>query len=562
MLLNESLFEEWNPDDESSDYLDAMSDKYEEEILEEDFSPSIPKWIRDNNDYIRTLKHSFIDLSRAEFIEMPIPTSIYDINVKDNNNIKLIELRDSSPYSYSRGSFLWIVGVNDDDVYDINGTGRGVAVGKIPFKKLVPFIQNFAIVKKDDKNTSNIPLRDARKEAQKGDINFNREKNSQYSKNQVLGYENGEAILGELKWLTNANYDKSGYYIDQNKLKNKLIELRLKNIDESLNKTNNDLKDLRSKIAEKITNIDFNSENYYQDVKTLQYALGSLAEAIRKFQSLTSNINEITNEDDIDEKTKKERLTYKFKYYMDEIQSYIFDAKKYLSQVVAPSITESLMGKDQTKMFFKIAREIGLETMKDLEDFLNAEQKPGESEFTTMVRYREELGHDFKCADYSKEISQLRKEVDLEDDKEWEIFKKEEILDHEDELSALKRYKKELEDLGCLPIKEKLEEIAVLNPEFNKEEGDYVKIPKLNEGKMSEIDIDIQNAGGKENYIAQLKDEIIDTEDTIKVLNYQIQNVGKGGGFEVEDIPELEEDLEKAEQSLIEKKNILAIVEK
>lgn len=265
----------------------------------------------------------------------------------------------------------------------------------------------------------------------------------------------------------------------------------------------------------------------------------------------------------MDEETKKKDINDNFKYYIDKVQSYIFDSKEYLSRVPTAPITESLMGKDQIKMFFKIAKEIGLETMKDLENFLKNEQKPGESEFATMVRYREELGHDFKGEDHSKEIAQLRKEVDLEDDEEWEIFKEEEILDHEDELSALKRYKKELEGLGCLPVKEKLEEIVVLNPEFNKEdEGDYIKIPKLNEGKMSEIDIDIQNAGGKEEYISQLKDEISDLEDTIKVLKYQIQNAGSGGGFEKEDVPELEEDLEKTAQSLIEKKNILAIVEK
>jgi hypothetical protein len=44
MILNEKLFECFNPDDEATDMLDLEADKKEVE-LQEDFSPSFPKWL-------------------------------------------------------------------------------------------------------------------------------------------------------------------------------------------------------------------------------------------------------------------------------------------------------------------------------------------------------------------------------------------------------------------------------------------------------------------------------------------------------------------------------------
>lgn len=44
MILNEKLFECFNPDDEATDMLDLKADKKEVE-LQEDFSPSFPKWL-------------------------------------------------------------------------------------------------------------------------------------------------------------------------------------------------------------------------------------------------------------------------------------------------------------------------------------------------------------------------------------------------------------------------------------------------------------------------------------------------------------------------------------
>lgn len=44
MILNEKLFECFNPDDEATDMLDLEADK-KEVGLQEDFSPSFPKWL-------------------------------------------------------------------------------------------------------------------------------------------------------------------------------------------------------------------------------------------------------------------------------------------------------------------------------------------------------------------------------------------------------------------------------------------------------------------------------------------------------------------------------------
>ena len=44
MILNEKLFECFNPDDEATDMFDLEADK-KEVGLQEDFSPSFPKWL-------------------------------------------------------------------------------------------------------------------------------------------------------------------------------------------------------------------------------------------------------------------------------------------------------------------------------------------------------------------------------------------------------------------------------------------------------------------------------------------------------------------------------------
>lgn len=127
MILNEKLFECFNPDDEASDMLDLEADKKEAE-LQEDFSPSFPKWLsnaikRDNiGDY---LSKQGIDLNRAEFIEADPPVNGWDPRAKDPNLIKVFYLKtenDNYP-SYQ----LYIPGYyGDTKQFDLSGNYKGI----------------------------------------------------------------------------------------------------------------------------------------------------------------------------------------------------------------------------------------------------------------------------------------------------------------------------------------------------------------------------------------------------------------------------------------------------
>ena len=59
-------------------------------------------------------------------------------------------------------------------------------------------------------------------------------------------------------------------------------------------------------------------------------------------------------------------------------------------------VEEALHGQFEFDTFFKMAKDIGLETLADLEKFLKNERQPGDTEWDTMLKYRASLGDDFK----------------------------------------------------------------------------------------------------------------------------------------------------------------------
>ena len=73
---------------------------------------------------------------------------------------------------------------------------------------------------------------------------------------------------------------------------------------------------------------------------------------------------------------------------------------------------ESIKGKDDLETFFKMAKQIGIKTFGELQDFLEREKEPGDKdEWETMLRYRASLGNDFKI-DPKKNESVNRKIVE------------------------------------------------------------------------------------------------------------------------------------------------------
>lgn len=123
------------------------------------------------------------------------------------------------------------------------------------------------------------------------------------------------------------------------------------------------------------------------------------------------------------------------------------------------------------------------------------------------------------------------KEIGIETLGDLKRFLDTEKLAGESDYQAMSRYRSELGD--DFTIVDDKEDIAVT----------------LDEGAMSELDIDIKNAGGAEEYLIQVAKQIAEKEDEIDTLEFHIAHLGQGF-FDTRDMKELEDDLAKAKDEL------------
>lgn len=128
---------------------------------------------------------------------------------------------------------------------------------------------------------------------------------------------------------------------------------------------------------------------------------------IDDYEAYTEEVN-IVDPDDIEE---AEFQLQEFFDLCDNIGIFVPVVYEEVSLEEDDSIDESFHGKWEIDTALRIAQEIGLNTLKDLRDFLKNESKPGESEFDTLLRYRAELGNDFQI----KESAPLLNEGNYEE---------------------------------------------------------------------------------------------------------------------------------------------------
>lgn len=89
------------------------------------------------------------------------------------------------------------------------------------------------------------------------------------------------------------------------------------------------------------------------------------------------------------------------------------------------SLEEAIHGKEDMETFLKMAKDIGINTLGELDTFLKNEKQPGDKdEWETMLRYRASLGNDFKIDPKKNEglidkikgkIADAKKEKELKD---------------------------------------------------------------------------------------------------------------------------------------------------
>lgn len=566
MILNEKLFECFNPDDEATDRLDLEADKKEME-LQEDFSPSFPKWLinaikRDNiGDY---LSKQGIDLNKAEFIESDPPVNGWDPKAKDPNLIKVFYLKnDNESYPHYQ---LYIPGYyGDTKQFDLSGNYRGIQLKTYSMKQLANHAAAFGYIDISDSKNTTFKIRKERNKAKSGDINLNRDSMKQFSKRDILGYPKDESgfsdwenpILGDLKWLTNRGYDKSGYKIDKDKYKEILKKLKAENYQSTIEESLNKLEDYRSRLIKAISSINLKDSSKLRD---LNRASSYLYDMIESYSDIVKALERIESKDGLSEEDKKEAINWEIKYFLNKFASYEEELKSYLSNLKSKdeSLSESFVAAEDIakyqeyvdydmKTYGEISnvtnrklKESGLEVVKDDHgDYVvTVKEKDGKVECIHSEILKE--SEESNVGLLTDEFIEIALEIGMVTNKDFERFKAEELNGEkptaENLLAAIKRYKQELIDSG-------------------------VDLKNLKEGVMSEIDLEIQNEGGKENYKKELEKEISKLKRWIYFLTKEApkQVAAKISNFDTQE--EVDEALDKAYEDLAEKKTRLKLIQ-
>lgn len=566
MILNEKLFECFNPDDEATDMLDLEADKKEME-LKEDFSPSFPKWLvnaikRDNvGDY---LSKQGIDLNKAEFIESDPPVNGWDPKAKDPNLVKVFYLKDDNEkYPHYQ---LYIPGYyGDTKQFDLSGNYGGVQLKTYSMKQLANHTEAFGYIDISDSKNTNFKIRKERNKIKSGDINLNRDSMKQFSKRDILGYPKDERgftdwknpILGDLKWLTKRDYDKSGYKINKDKYKEILKKLKAENYQASIEEALNKLEDYRSRLIKAISSINLKDS---KDLSVLRSASDYLYRMVESYTDIVKALERIESKDGLSEEDKKESIRWEIKYFLDRFTEYEEELKSYLSNLKSKdeSLSESFVAAEDIakyqeyvdydmKTYGKISnvtnrklKESGLEVVKDDHgDYVvTVKEKDGKVECIHSEILKE--SEESNVGLLTDEFIEIALEIGMVTNKDFERFKAEELNGEkptaENLLAAIKRYKQELIDSG-------------------------VDLKNLKEGVMSEIDLEIQNEGGKENYKKELEKEISKLKRWITFLTKEApkQVAAKISNFDTQE--EVDEALDKAYEDLAEKKAKLKFIQ-
>lgn len=535
--------------------------------LQEDFSPSFPKWlvnaIKKYNigDY---LSKQGIDLNKAEFIESDPPVNGWDPKAKDPNLIKVFYLKDDNErYPHYR---LYIPGYyGDTEQFDLSGNYKGIQLKTYSMKQLANHAEAFGYIDISDSKNTTFKIRKERNNIKSGDINLNRDSMKQFSKRDILGYPKDERgftdwknpILGDLKWLTKRDYDKSGYKINKDKYKEILKKLKAENYQASIEEALNKLEGYRSRLINVLSSINLKDS---KDLNVLRSASDYLYRMIESYTDIVKALERIESKDGLSEENKKESIRWEIKYFLDRFTEYEEELKSYLSNLKSKdeSLSESFVTAEDIakyqeyvdydmKTYGEISnvtnrklKESGLEVVKDDHgDYVvTVKEKDGKVECIHSEILKE--SEESNVGLLTDEFIEIALEIGMTTNKDFERFKAEELGGEkptaENLLTAIKRYKQELLDAG-------------------------VNLKDLKEGVISEIDLEIKNAGGKEEYQKELEKEVSKLERWITFLTKEApkQVAAKISNFDTQE--EVDEALDKAYEDLAEKKARLKFIQ-
>lgn len=433
-------------------------------------------------------------------------------------------------------------------------------------KQLANHAEAFGYIDISNSKNTNFKLRKERRDAQAGDINLKRDSNKQYSKRDIVGYPKDERgftdwrnpILGDLKWLTNRGYDKSGYKINKDKYKEILKKLKAENYQAAIEETLNKLEDYRSRLINVLSSMNLKDS---KDLSAVNLASDYLYRMIESYTEVVKALERIESKSDLSEEDRKSSINWEVKYFLNKFTEYEEDLKRYLVKIEPKTecLGESLIAAEDLakyqeyvdydmKTYGEISdvtnrklKESGLEVVKDDHgDYVvTVKEKDGKVEECIHPEILKESEED-NVGLLTDEFVEIALEIGMTTNKDFERFKAEELNGEkptaENLLTAIKRYKQELLDAG-------------------------VDLKDLKEGVMSEIDLEIKNAGGKEEYQKELEKEISKLERWITFLTKEApkQVAAKISNFDTQE--EVDEALDKAYEDLAEKKARLKFIQ-
>ena len=220
------------------------------------------------------------------------------------------------------------------------------------------------------------------------------------------------------------------------------------------------------------------------------------------------------------------------------------------------NLDEALHGWNEFDNFFKLLKKLGFQDyipLNRLKYILDQGRKHGKTEFEAILdtyrRYGDKIPDDYLNG-LTQEFMDLCWDVGIVTNEDFRRFVEEEVQPGETPTIALKRYMKELEEVGFPFDKIRAESEELFNKihaNDNKNNNDNDN-DNINEGVMSEIAYLIKDAGGEENLKSNLEKEIEELNKWLNFLKDEARNQMKQkiGNFDSE------EEIIQAEQEAME----------
>ena len=299
---------------------------WSETILKEDFSPSLPDWLKKDKLILRKLLNTGIALDKAQFIETELPETSRQLTTMANAG-KL-------PVLYVRGD-VYIPGVNDEDRASF---GKRRSFARTAIKDILDNTSNFGYIDLGNKENLMKALRDERKEQKAGMETRGEGQHKYYKTKYTPGYydENGNWVLGksirtgEYTWKTDPWQDKSGYIPDPDKYKKILDNVGLEDYSKRLDSYYNKLVKAKGKVIEIINNYGI-----AQDKRdSLNYNIDDLSRellgASQAYRNLLKEVNRVVNSPKHSDKEKDEEIRFIF---TSKWSNYVVDLRERIEEL-------------------------------------------------------------------------------------------------------------------------------------------------------------------------------------------------------------------------------------